>query len=105
MGKEAGIGNLYQSRDPLPDDVYMLSYTSGTTGDPKGVKLTHKMLINESYANQTRTAEDPFSETDSYISYLPAAHSFEQVCQGLVFIYGIKCGFYSGDVLKLFEDI
>ena len=25
--------------DPNPEDVYMLSYTSGTTGDPKGVKL------------------------------------------------------------------
>jgi len=33
---------------PIPastDDVYMLSYTSGTTGDPKGVKLTHKMML------------------------------------------------------------
>ena len=28
-----------------PDDVYMLSYTSGTTGDPKGVKLQHKMVV------------------------------------------------------------
>jgi len=25
-----------------PEDVYALSYTSGTTGDPKGVKMTHK---------------------------------------------------------------
>ena len=31
----------------LPDkeDIYMFSYTSGTTGDPKGVKLSHKMII------------------------------------------------------------
>lgn len=28
-----------------PDDIYMLSYTSGTTGDPKGVKLSHKMVM------------------------------------------------------------
>ena len=26
--------------EPTPDDVYMLSYTSGTTGDPKGVKIS-----------------------------------------------------------------
>jgi len=25
--------------EPTKDDTYMLSYTSGTTGDPKGVKL------------------------------------------------------------------
>jgi len=28
-----------------PDDCCTFSYTSGTTGDPKGVKLTHKMLV------------------------------------------------------------
>jgi len=49
--------------------------------------------------------EVPFIEEDSYISYLPAAHSFEQVCQGIFFIYGMKCGFYGGDILKLIEDI
>jgi len=31
--------------EPKPDDCMMFSYTSGTTGDPKGVKLTHRMLI------------------------------------------------------------
>lgn len=34
--------------EPKADDVYMLSYTSGTTGQPKGVKLTHKMILNAS---------------------------------------------------------
>lgn len=36
--------------EPEPEDSFMLSYTSGTTGDPKGVKLTHKMMINVAYA-------------------------------------------------------
>lgn len=31
--------------EATPDDVCMFSYTSGTTGDPKGVKLTHKMAL------------------------------------------------------------
>lgn len=36
--------------EPKAEDVYMLSYTSGTTGNPKGVKLTHKMILNASQA-------------------------------------------------------
>jgi long-chain acyl-CoA synthetase len=32
--------------EPKPDDSFAFSYTSGTTGDPKGVKLSHKMGIN-----------------------------------------------------------
>lgn len=94
-------------KEPVPDDVFMLSYTSGTTGTPKGVKLTHKMLINDAYAIAVRITSDEcpvFSEDDSYISYLPAAHSFEQALQGISYIYGVQCGFYGGDVTKLTED-
>jgi len=32
--------------EPTPDTAYMFSYTSGTTGNPKGVKLTHKMMVS-----------------------------------------------------------
>ena len=32
----------------------MFSYTSGTTGDPKGVKLTHRMIIGAAYAVNSR---------------------------------------------------
>lgn len=45
-----------------------------------------------------------YDSSDSYISYLPAAHSFEQVLQGISYIYGVSIGFYSGDVTKLTED-
>ena len=81
----------------------MFSYTSGTTGDPKGVKLSHKMVVNVIFAFQMRLI-DPLNEEDCYISYLPAAHSFEQVLIGTTLIYGVKCGFYGGDVIKLTDD-
>lgn len=42
---------------------------------------------------------------DSYLSYLPLAHSFEQVMQGTSLIYGMKCGFYSGNLLSITSDL
>ena len=86
----------------------MFSYTSGTTGDPKGVKLTHKMIISAGYATNVRVGASggkPLGEEDSYISYLPSAHSFEQAVSGMVFVYGLKVGFFGGNVLKLTEDM
>ena len=38
------IGSTQQI-PPKFEDVFMLCYTSGTTGVPKGVKLTHKMMM------------------------------------------------------------
>ena len=66
------------------------------------------MIIGTAYAVQNRMgmcAEGPFGEEDSYMSYLPAAHSFEQAIQGLCWIYGMKIGFFGGNVLKLTDDM
>jgi long-chain acyl-CoA synthetase len=46
----------------------------------------------------------PFNEADTVISYLPAAHSFEQAITGIVLIYGMKSGFYAGDPLKMISE-
>jgi long-chain acyl-CoA synthetase len=51
-----------------------------------------------------KLGSQPLRETDCYISYLPAAHSFEQALFGSVLIYGMKCGYYNGDPLKMISD-
>lgn len=59
------------------------------------------MLINAVAAAQIRNGDLPFTEVESYISYLPAAHSFEQCLFGTSIVYGMKCGFFGGNVLEM----
>mmetsp|Transcript_83203 Transcript_83203/g.114853 ORF Transcript_83203/g.114853 Transcript_83203/m.114853 type:complete len:110 (-) Transcript_83203:528-857(-) len=92
-------GTLYP--EPEPETTSLLCYTSGTTGNPKAAKLTHKNFIATACATQTK---GNFSEEDSYISYLPMAHSFEQGLFAVGVTFGTKIGFYCGDVLKLTDD-
>lgn len=51
------------------DDFCTFSYTSGTTGDPKGVKLSHKMLVNMISSVNTRLANvnSTLTERDTHV--------------------------------------
>ena len=82
-------------------DAYMFSYTSGTTGDSKGVKMTHNMVIKQAMTGlETLDVE----EGDAIISYLPYPHSFEQILFSVALLKKLKIGYYRGDPLKLVED-
>lgn len=60
-----------------PDDIVQIMYTSGTTGDPKGVVLTHKNLFSN-IASITAIYPPPQQTTDRILSILPLSHIFEQ---------------------------
>lgn len=81
----------------------MFCYTSGTTGDPKGAKMSHAGFVATQHLHEY--AKIPFCEEDVSISYLPLAHIFEQCNFVFSLITGYAHGFYSGDPLKLLEDI
>ena len=79
----------------------MLNYTSGTTGDPKGVKVTQWGTLIDAYMGVVFAEADQDSVS---ISYLPSPHGFDQVLFALMLIVGGKVGYFQGDPLKLTED-
>jgi long-chain acyl-CoA synthetase len=58
-----------------PGDLLTLVYTSGTTGPPKGVEITHTQMLAELEA---MSALLPVGPGDRVISYLPMAHVVER---------------------------
>jgi long-chain acyl-CoA synthetase len=63
-----------------PDDLAEIMFTSGTTGDPKGVTLTHRNIVSNALAVQRIF---PSSTSDRHLSLLPLSHMLEQ-CGGLL---------------------
>jgi long-chain acyl-CoA synthetase len=73
---------------PSPSDMATIMYTSGTTGNPKGVKLTHGNLVSTVSAFMI-TPGITFEEGEIHLSYLPLAHIFEREMQyGLLWVGG-----------------
>ena len=60
-----------------PDDIYTFSYTSGTTGPPKGVMLSHKNMLSCMAAFNTHQ-DAQLNASDTYLSYLPLPHVMER---------------------------
>ena len=76
---------------PTKHDPYMFGYTSGTTGDSKGVKVTHNNMVRSAISGIKSSV---IVEGDAQICYLPLPHAYEQV----LFVCGLlvksKFGYY-----------
>ncbi|KAM3708561.1 hypothetical protein ACB098_02G106900 [Castanea mollissima] len=69
------------------DDIATLVYTSGTTGNPKGVMLTHRNLMH-----QIKNLWDivPAEVGDRFVSMLPPWHAYERACEYFIFTHGVE---------------
>ncbi|EEH37634.1 long-chain-fatty-acid-CoA ligase [Paracoccidioides lutzii Pb01] len=86
---------------PSPSDIITINYTSGTTGNPKGVVLTHANAVAAASSGLSTCMQFP---TDVSCSYLPLAHIFGRLMEHMHLWSGAGIGYFHGNVLELVED-
>ncbi|NXT63764.1 ACSL5 ligase, partial [Chaetops frenatus] len=104
--EELGRNNIREPVPPKPEDLSVVCFTSGTTGNPKGAMLTHQNVVSNAAAF-LRCTENTIecTSSDVAISYLPLAHMFERVVQAVIYSCGAKVGFFQGDIKLLTDDM
>ena len=88
-------------RLPKPSDAVTINYTSGTTGDPKGVFLTHANALASMSASLACAQQ---AGNDILCSYLPLAHIYGRLMEGTLLWSGGAIGYFHGNILELVED-
>jgi long-chain acyl-CoA synthetase len=79
-------GRKQQRKEAGEEDLAAILFTSGTTGNPKGVMLTHSNLVSDCYLAQAHMTLYP---TDVFYALLPIHHSYTMLA---VFIEAISVG-------------
>jgi len=92
-----------ESKKELPlehssKDVAVIMYTSGTTGPPKGVQITHENIC-ATVAGVEHMCKGLIDEKDVYLCYLPLAHIMEMVAEMCFMAFGAALGFGSPHTL------
>ncbi|MEA3291998.1 MAG: long-chain fatty acid--CoA ligase [Pseudomonadota bacterium] len=84
------------------DALASIVYTSGTTGRPKGVMLSHRNLLWD--AEAVARSVSPYTE-DLFLSFLPLSHAFERTVGYYVPMMGGSCVAYARSIKVLAEDL
>lgn len=91
-----------QAQEMPADELATIVYTSGTTGRPKGVMLSHRNILNNAYASQLKVSVYP---DDLFLSFLPLSHTFERT---IGYYLPMMCGStvaYNRSIPELGEDL
>jgi long-chain acyl-CoA synthetase len=98
---------MVQGGSPLlnegtPDDTAVILYTSGTTGNPKGVLLTHKNL----YSNAENSAKHHETERGTTLGVLPLAHVYGLTVSNVCLLTGSSIVVFPNfDIKEVFKAI
>ncbi|XP_074252804.1 long-chain-fatty-acid--CoA ligase 1 isoform X3 [Saimiri boliviensis] len=130
--EDLGRTNRQKPKPPAPEDLAVICFTSGTTGNPKGALITHRNVVSDCSAFVKMTENTvipcpddilisflplahmfervvekvlPLNASDTHISFLPLAHMYEQLMLCVMLCHGAKIGFFQGDIRLLMDDL
>jgi len=95
--------SLLHERGGDPHKLASIVYTSGTTGRPKGVMLSHQNILTTSQASIEALLEDDTKHT--MLSFLPLSHTFERTCGYYVAMMCNISVAYARSIQQLAEDL
>ncbi|XP_045849789.1 long-chain-fatty-acid--CoA ligase 1 isoform X4 [Meles meles] len=78
--EDLGRANRQRPKPPAPEDLAVICFTSGTTGNPKGALITHGNIVSDCSA-------------------------FVKVTECVMLCHGAKIGFFQGDIRLLMDDL
>ncbi|KAL5558399.1 hypothetical protein UlMin_034610 [Ulmus minor] len=91
--EKLGRENPIDADLPLPADVAVIMYTSGSTGLPKGVMMTHANVL--ATVSAVMTIVPDLGSNDVYLAYLPLAHILELAAENVIAAVGSAIGYGS----------
>uniref|UniRef100_A0A915IBE6 long-chain-fatty-acid--CoA ligase n=1 Tax=Romanomermis culicivorax TaxID=13658 RepID=A0A915IBE6_ROMCU len=105
--EKMGQKNPTPENKPKSTDLFMISYTSGSTGNPKGVMFSHENAICQiaCLKKMWKSYDFDLRPGETAISYTPMAHVLGQLVHHLCYGSGVKIGIFGGDVSKLRDDM